>query len=62
MTTSSTSAGGIRVRGSATVEELAAVIAALARANVRRDVEPAQSSYARWRSGRLAVLRAASTP
>jgi hypothetical protein len=50
----------VRVRGGATAEELAAVLAVLRR-SVRR-VAPhrghdAGSAYERWRSGRLAVLR-----
>jgi hypothetical protein len=42
----------IAVRGNATDEELAAVLAALAERQAR---EP--SGYERWRSGRLAALR-----
>ena len=42
----------IAVRGNATDDELAAVLAALAERQAR---EP--SAYERWRSGRLAALR-----
>ena len=48
--------GGVRVRGNATAEELAAVFAALAE-------RPALTPYERWRRTRIAALsRPASAP
>jgi hypothetical protein len=43
---------GVQVRGAATAEEVAAVVAALHAAR-----PPAESGYARWRRQRLAALR-----
>ena len=45
---------GVRVRGNATAEELAAVLALVS--HVERGVEP--DRYERWRLARLAALRA----
>ena len=47
---------GVRVQGTATAEEVAAVLAVLARWG--RD-EPDPAGYARWRAARLRALRAA---
>jgi hypothetical protein len=46
---------GIRVRGGATAEEVAAVLAVVGRS----EDEPVPDSYSRWREGRLAAVRPA---
>lgn len=50
---------GVTVRGAATAEEVAAVLAVLARAG--RD-EPAADGYVRWRATRRRALRIAVEP
>jgi len=46
---------GVRVRGAATAEEVAAVLAVLARTN--GDAEVHEDGYERWRAGRRRALR-----
>jgi len=49
-----TEAGGVRVRGNATAEEIAAVLAAITRRE-RRDA--ASDRFEQWRRERIAALR-----
>jgi hypothetical protein len=50
--------GALRVRGGATPEEVAAVLAALSRVGRRGSAAvDADDAYERWRSGRLRALR-----
>jgi len=51
--------GDVTVRGAATAEEVAAVLAVLARAGRN---EPAADGYAAWRATRRRALRTAAGP